>query len=71
MKGICGQRSIAGGRHRDAPGFMPVNTAANGAYENSGDVLAGNLEVRLAHSVADGFRHRYAGGARESGPRLK
>ena len=68
MKGASGQREIAGVRHRDAPGFTPVNTTANSACESTGDLLAGDLEVRLAHSVSDGFRHRYEGGAGGSGP---
>ncbi len=68
MKGASGPQAIAGVRHSDAPGFMPVTTAANSAYEGTGDLLAGDLEVRLAHSLADGLRHRHEGGAGGSGP---
>ncbi len=68
MKGASGQREIAGDRHRDTPGFTPVNTAAYSACESTGDLLAGDLDVRLAHGVTDGFCHRYEGGAGGSGP---
>ena len=68
MKGASGARAVAGVRHHDAPGLMPVNTAANSAYGSTGDLLSGAIEARLAHSVADGFRHRYEGGAGGAGP---
>ncbi len=67
MKVASGPQALAGVRHRDGPGFMSANSAANSAHESTGDLPTGDLEARHTHGVADGTRHRYEDGAKDPG----